>query len=215
MNAKHFPCNSFNLCFHQYLVVDAWYAMQYDMPNGLAQSAYSAGGRSAAVDKGAVKVSHTAGREYKYTILASLGSTKTDSSGDNSSLYRNIPSTPPAEETDPIGVIDIGYHYNGAVTYTTDILQGLQASVTYYSGNPATQTSDTKTFSFKESNEFVLNEKTLVSGALNSNTLNDTTMILYPVWHNTSISANNNPTWLWGVAYHELYTPVVQAHFSC
>jgi len=101
---------------------DAWYAMGYDVPNGLAKSAYDGGARSVAVDRGAVKVSNYQNNTYKYTLSVSTGYTNTNKvSQDNSSLYRVIPASLPAQTADPLGRLDAGFHYGSSVYFTTDI----------------------------------------------------------------------------------------------
>ncbi len=170
------------------LYEDAWYAMEYDS-SGLAHSAYSAGGRSAAVDKGSVKVTTINSTTYRYTTMASLGSTNTNGTADNSSTYRIIPATLSTSTIDPIGRLDIGYHYNGNVVYTTDVFGNIS---TVYSGETVLMT---------ESNtNFIGND--VVSGAWNSNTLVDQSMVLYGNGCHTS------SLYLGGCGYHVLNTPI-------
>jgi hypothetical protein len=117
-NSNH----SANLIYEQLSNQDAWYAMGYDVPNGLAKSAYDGGARSVAVDRGAVKVSNYQSSTYKYTLSVSTGYTNTNKvTQDNSSLYRVIPASLPAQIADPLGRLDAGFHYGGSVYFTTDI----------------------------------------------------------------------------------------------
>ncbi len=169
---------------------DAWYAMEYDS-NGLARSAYSAGGRSTAVDQGAVKTTTlTGGTTYRYSIFASLGNTNTNGTADNSSTYRLIPATLSTSTIDPIGRLDVGYHYNGSVVYTTDVF-----------GNISTVYNVETTILMTESNtNFIGND--VVSGAWNSNTLVDQSMVLYCNGGHTS------SLYLEGCGYHVPNTPI-------
>ena len=84
------------------------------------------------MDKGAVKTTTlTGGTTYRYSIFASLGNTNTNGTADNSSTYRLIPATLSTSTIDPIGRLDVGYHYNGSVVYTTDVFGNIS---TVYSG---------------------------------------------------------------------------------
>ncbi len=178
---------------------DAWFAMEYDMPlvtgrtgTGLAQSAYSAGGRSASVDQGAVKTTTlTGGTTYRYSIFASLGNTNTNGTQDNGSTFRIIAPTLPTSTTDPLGRLDIGYHYNGSVVYTTDVF-----------GNISTVYNVETTVLLSESEGSYFIGKDVVSGAWNSNTLVDQSMVLYCNGCHTS------SLYLEGCGYHVPNTPI-------
>ncbi len=146
------------------------------------------------MDKGAVKTTTlTGGTTYRYSIFASLGNTNTNGTSDNSSTYRLIPATLSTSTIDPIGRLDIGYHYNGSVVYTTDIFGNIS---TVYSGVTVLMT---------ESNTNSIGND-VVSGAWNSNTLVDQSMVLYG--NGGCISINNNTTYLEGCGYHVPNTPI-------
>ena len=147
------------------------------------------------MDKGAVKTTTlTGGTTYRYSIFASLGNTNTNGTSDNSSTYRIIPATLSTSTIDPIGRLDIGYHYNGSVVYTTDVF-----------GNISTVYNGVTTVMMTESNtNFIGND--VVSGAWNSNALVDQSMVLYG--NGGCISINNNTTYLEGCGYHVPNTPI-------
>ncbi len=143
------------------------------------------------MDKGAVKTTTlTGGTTYRYSIFASLGNTNTNGTADNSSTYRIIPATLSTSTIDPIGRLDIGYHYNGSVVYTTDVF-----------GNISTVYSGVTTVLMTESNtNFIGND--VVSGAWNSNALVDQSMVLYcNGGYTTSL-------YLEGCGYHVPNTPI-------
>ncbi len=148
-----------------------------------------------AVDKGAVKTTTlTGGTTYRYSIFASLGNTNTNGTSDNSSTYRLIPATLSTSTIDPIGRLDVGYHYNGSVVYTTDVF-----------GNISTVYSGVTTVLMTESNTNSIGND-VVSGVWNSNTLVDQSMVLYG--NGGCISINNNTTYLEGFGYHVPNTPI-------
>ncbi len=192
---------------------DAWYAMEYDS-SGLVRSAYSAGGRSASVDKGSVKVTTINSTTYRYTTMASLGNTNTNGTSDNSSTYRLIPATLSTSTIDPIGRLDIGYHYNGNVVYTIDMVTAFiyQPSGRLYTYSPYTDYFD-DTYqnapypNYK--NDIELRKS--ISGKYNSMSLNPTeilTMTGIGPLVNSSIPTSRNYI---GLGYHIYNTPILAA----
>jgi len=167
---------------------DAWYAMGYDVPNGLAKSAYGGGARSVAVDRGAVKVTNYQNNTYKYTLSVSTGYTNTDkTTQDNNSLYRIIPATLPEETADPVGRIDVGFHYGGSVYYTTDIF------------NKNTEPSGHYDYYFQNDER-----RDIGAGEWNSNLLTGHQIITY-----TGVSAGIEEHNWQTPCYHVLNTPVI------
>ncbi len=135
----------------------------------------------------------TGGTTYRYSIFASLGNTNTNGTSDNSSTYRLIPATLSTSTIDPIGRLDVGYHYNGSVVYTTDVFGDISF---VYSG---------ETVFMRESNtNFIGND--VVSGTWNSNTLIDQSMVLYG--NASSYHYNNSTTNYNGCGYHVPNTPI-------
>ncbi len=135
----------------------------------------------------------TGGTTYRYSIFASLGNTNTNGTADNSSTYRLIPATLSTSTIDPIGRLDVGYHYNGSVVYTTDVFGDISF---VYSG---------ETVFMRESNtNFIGND--VVSGTWNSNTLIDQSMVLYG--NASSYHYNNSTTNYNGCGYHVPNTPI-------
>ncbi len=131
----------------------------------------------------------TGGTTYRYSIFASLGNTNTNGTSDNSSTYRIIPATLSASTIDPIGRLDVGYHYNGNVVYTTDVFGNIS---TVYSG---------ETVLMMEANtNYIGND--VVSGTWNSNNLVDQSMVLY------SNGCHTSSLYLAGGGYHVPNTPI-------
>ncbi len=137
----------------------------------------------------------TGGTTYRYSIFASLGNTNTNGTADNSSTYRLIPTTLSASTIDPIGRLDVGYHYNGSVVYTTDVFGNITTVCnTVY---------NVETVLMTESNtNFIGND--VVSGAWNSNTLVDQSMVLY----NNGYGYSTSSALFDGCGYHVPNTPI-------
>jgi hypothetical protein len=167
---------------------DAWYAMGYDVPNGLAKSAYDGGARSVAVDRGAVKVSNYQSSTYKYTLSVSTGYTNTNKvTQDNISLYRVIPASLPAQTADPLGRLDAGFHYGGSVYFTTDIF------------NKNTEPSGHYDYYFMNDER-----RDIGAGEYNANQLTGHQILTY-----TGVSAGLEEHSWQTPCYHVLNTPVI------
>jgi len=183
-SSNHSP----NLIYDHLSNQDAWYAMGYDVPNGLAKSAYDGGSRSVAVDRGAVKVTNYQNNTYKYTLSVSTGYTNTDkTTQDNNSLYRIIPAALPEETADPVGRLDAGFHYGGSVYYTTDIF------------NKNTEPSGHYDYYFQNDER-----RDIGAGEWNSNLLTGHQIITY-----TGVSAGIEEHNWQTPCYHVLNTPVI------
>ncbi|MDI6783744.1 MAG: right-handed parallel beta-helix repeat-containing protein, partial [bacterium] len=209
---------------------DAYFAMQWDMPNitgknqgdtGLAMSAYDgryarygnqAQARSPAVDKGAVKVTPAivanTNQDVNYTLFASLGWTNTEDTNsttrDSQTTIRVIPAQISPDHTDPIGRLDLGYHYRNGVTYVTEAF-GLFTAVV----NPGTSEATTLIFYPYHYNASYLGEQNdITSGLLNISDLNHTSVVAFAA--QGSIPRLGYADEYNALGFHEANTPITR-----
>jgi hypothetical protein len=190
---------------------DAWYAMGYDMPNGLAKSAYDGGARSGAVDRGAVKVTTYQGNTYKYTLSVSTGYTNTNKViQDNNSLCRKISATIPTQTADPVGRLDAGFHYGSSVYHTTDAVTtfGMNNRIYKYSDDIAWDpTYDISLFPSSCTKEPYL--RRVVSSNYNTNTLINSEVMVFPAFGPLINPNDGNSRNYLAIGYHLHNTPLV------
>ncbi len=145
--------------------------------------------------------------------MASLGSTNTNGTQDNSSTFRIISPTLPTNTTDPIGRLDIGYHYNGNVVYTTDMVTAFiyQPSGRLYTYSPATNYSTLGRDPPYPDYQNDIELRKAVSGKYDSISLNPTEIItmtgIGPLI-NTGVPSSVNYT---APGYHIYNTPILAA----
>ncbi|MFB3897714.1 MAG: NosD domain-containing protein, partial [bacterium] len=202
---------------------DPYFALQYDIPsitggtnNGLALSAYDGASarflaqdlaQSPAVNKGAVRITPAsfAGTNAAVTCsnFASLGWTNSedtvDNNRDSNTTLRWIAETTAANYTDPIGRLDLGYHYKGAVVYPTDI-------VTTFRYNNRTYAYDTtpEGYGFDYLGGKSLVFRRAISGKYDSSTLNGTNIVVFPA----SGPIEDDKQYI-ALGYHIQGTPIV------
>ncbi|MDI6784487.1 MAG: hypothetical protein QME64_10385, partial [bacterium] len=184
----------------------------------LAMSAYDARyarygtqvqARSPAIDKGAVRITPAsiAGTNANVTCsnFASLGWTNSEDTVDNNrdcqTTLRWIQQTTYSNYTDPVGRLDLGYHYKKGVVYTTDI-------VSTFRFNNRTYVYDTVGDYLVQQSE---NLRKVVSGKFDTNTLNGTNLVIFPA------SGLRTTDQYIGLGYHVQGTPIVKgiAEYSC
>lgn len=187
---------------------DAWYAMGYDVPNGLAKSAYDGGARSVAVDRGAVKVTNYQNYTYKYTLSVSTGFTNTNkTSQDNSSIHRKISAIIPTQTADPVGRLDAGFHYGSSVYYTTDAVTAFRMDNSIYTYFDPHWPDDSQytPLCIKLNPEV----RKIVSGKKDNNTLNMTEMVIFSALGDIVNPQDNTSKNYMALGYHIQNTPIV------
>ena len=167
-----------------------------------------------AVDKGAVKTTTlTGGTTYRYSIFASLGNTNTNGTQDNGSTFRIIAPTLPTSTTDPLGRLDIGYHYNGNVVYTTDMVTAFiyQPSGRLYTYSPATNYSSLGHDPPYPDYQNDIELRKAVSGKYDPTSLNPTEIIVLSGIGPVVDTSNPNSRNYTAPGYHIYNTPILAA----
>jgi hypothetical protein len=164
---------------------DANFAMQWDIPSitgsantSFAAGAYDGGARSPAIDKGAVRIiPYTIASTNSDVTCSNFASSGFTNTYDTEEYYRDcattlrwIAETTAADYTDPVGRLDLGYHYKGAVVYTTDIVSTFRFNNKTYVYDMVGDYLDCQSEGFRK----------IVAGSFDTTMLNGTNIVVFP-----------------------------------